>query len=81
MDPNEKPSKEILNAWHADRLNWKLGIFYFNKKDKRIFLRKRIGYLGWTVNFANPFSYLVLIGISAFSIIVTNLILWKLSIL
>ena len=29
--------------------------FYWNPKDKRMFVPKRWGY-GWTVNFANPFS-------------------------
>jgi len=28
----EKPSEETLRQWHADPDNWKLGIFYFNKK-------------------------------------------------
>jgi uncharacterized membrane protein len=34
---------------------WKLGVFYYNKQDKRLFPPKRMG-LGWTVNFANPLS-------------------------
>ncbi|WP_346983733.1 DUF5808 domain-containing protein [Chryseobacterium sp. POE27] len=34
---------------------WKLGVFYYNKQDKRLFPPKRTG-LGWTVNFANPLS-------------------------
>ncbi len=37
-------------------------IFYWNPKDKRILVPKRYG-VGWTVNFANPFSILVLVGI------------------
>lgn len=47
---------------------WKLGIFYYNKEDKRLFPPKRFG-LGWTVNFANPLS------IIAFLIILTVLVL------
>ena len=35
---------------------WKLGIFYFNPKDKRIFPPKRMKGLAWTINFANPWS-------------------------
>ncbi|MCS3530377.1 DUF5808 domain-containing protein [Chryseobacterium sp. JUb7] len=35
--------------------HWKLGLFYFNKEDKRLFPPKRFG-LGWTINFANPWS-------------------------
>lgn len=33
----------------------KLGVFYYNKQDKRLFPPKRMG-LGWTVNFVNPLS-------------------------
>ena len=54
---NKKPSKETIDAWHKDPANWKLGIFYFNREDKRIFPPKRIAMLGWTINFANPFSF------------------------
>jgi uncharacterized membrane protein len=36
-DTQEKPGNEIINQWHDDSSNWKLGIFYFNKKDKRVF--------------------------------------------
>lgn len=35
--------------------NWKWGVFYFNKADKRIFPPKYAG-IGWTINFANPLS-------------------------
>ncbi len=67
MNIENKPDKETLEQWHADPANWKLGVFYYNKKDKRIFPPKRIGYLGWTINFANPLSIgafvLMLVGI------------------
>jgi uncharacterized membrane protein len=33
----EKPSKETLDKWHKDPNNWTLGLFYYNKEDKRIF--------------------------------------------
>lgn len=63
MNLNQKPDFETLNRWHDDPSNWKYGIFYYNKEDKRIFPPKRIALLGWTVNFANPYSYLSLIGL------------------
>ena len=47
--------------WHADPKNWKWGIFYYNKEDKRILPPKRIGWLGWTINFANTWSVVVFI--------------------
>jgi uncharacterized membrane protein len=55
-----KPDRETLDAWHNDTANWKLGILYYNKQDKRLFPPKRIG-CGWTANFANPFSIISLL--------------------
>ena len=63
MEPESKPKKEIYDEWHNDSSNWRMGIFYFNKKDKRIFPPKRIKYLGWTVNFANPYSVLTIVAV------------------
>ena len=56
-----KPSKETLDQWHRDPNNWKWGLFYFNKQDKRLLPPKKLAALGWTVNFANPLSILILI--------------------
>ena len=57
--------------WRKDPNNWKWSEFYFNKEDKRIFPPKRNKYLGWTINFSNPKSYiafillvLIIIGLS-----------------
>ena len=58
--PPEKANKEISEQWRKDPSNWKLGIFYYNKNDKRIFCPKRFGW-GWTVNFANPRSVFALL--------------------
>ncbi len=44
---------------------------YWNPKDKRIFVPKRSG-VGWTINFANPFSILL----SFIFIIIVTLILY-----
>ncbi|MCU6712469.1 DUF5808 domain-containing protein [Paenibacillus sp. J5C_2022] len=44
--------------------HWKLGQFYFNPKDPAIFVEKRFG-VGWTMNFARPLGWLILIGIIA----------------
>lgn len=46
--------------------HWKWGLFYFNKEDKRIFPPKRIPWMGWTVNFANPKSILAFLIMLAF---------------
>lgn len=63
MEKSDKPTKETFDKWHNDPSNWKWGIFYFNKNDKRIFPPKKIKLLGWTVNFANPISILVFLAL------------------
>lgn len=55
-----------------DPSNWILGIFYFNKKDKRIFPPKRLSLLGWTINFANPFSIMTFVAIILLMILFSN---------
>jgi uncharacterized membrane protein len=58
--------EELHKQWHADPNNWKWGVFYFNREDKRLLVPKRIALLGWTINFANPRSilfFLVFIGV------------------
>jgi len=41
--------------------NYKWGILYFNKKDSRLFAPKHENQRGWTINFANPLSYIFII--------------------
>jgi uncharacterized membrane protein len=60
-------------SWRNDPENYKFGIFYFNPNDPRIFVPKRIKELGWTLNFANPFSWLIIIGIITFAILLGKL--------
>ena len=67
----ENQNQETENNWHKDPYNWIWGIFYFNRKDKRIFLPKRIEWMGITINFANPKSILaVVIMLVFFSFII-----------
>ncbi len=60
MQSPEKPSKEIIEMWHKDPNNWKLGLFYFNNNDNRIFVSKRISMLGMTFNFAKPITWIIM---------------------
>lgn len=53
--------------------NYKWGIFYFNPKDPRVILPKRNRLLGWTVNFASPYSYLIIFFIVGTAILVDYL--------
>lgn len=51
-----------------DPSNYKWGIFYYNGEDPRVFVPKNFG-IGYTLNFANPNSYLVIGGIIIFAIV------------
>jgi uncharacterized membrane protein len=74
MTKKEKPNKETKDSWHSDPSNWILGMFYFNREDKRIFPPKRIAQLGWTINFANPVSILVIAAIIALVIVIGEIL-------
>ncbi len=54
-EKEEKEKKEEENSHY-------FLIFYWNPKDKRVFVPKRYGF-GWTINFGNPWSVLSLITI------------------
>lgn len=41
---------------------WKAGSFYYNPDDPALFVQKRLG-LGYTLNFANPWSWVLLLGL------------------
>jgi uncharacterized membrane protein len=77
MNISEKPSKETLDKWHKDPNNWKYGIFYYNKEDKRLLPPKRQEWMGLTINFANSKSVLFFVGMMAFFIFVTLFIVLK----
>jgi len=57
-----KPDKEILDSMSKNHNNWN-GIFYFNRKDPRLIVPKIQPSMGWTLNFASPYTYITLIGI------------------
>jgi uncharacterized membrane protein len=67
-----KPSKETKENWLKDDKYWIWGMFYFNPEDKRIFPPKRIPWMGWTVNFANPISILMAVILIVSLIGITN---------
>jgi uncharacterized membrane protein len=61
--------KQFLDEMSKDPGNWK-GLFYFNRKDPRIFVPKLNPSMGWTLNFASPYAYFTLIGIVLVIIVV-----------
>ncbi|MCE1199443.1 MAG: DUF5808 domain-containing protein [Marinilabiliales bacterium] len=40
--------------------HYKWALIYWNRQDRRLFVPKRLG-IGYTLNFANPLAYLVLL--------------------
>jgi len=53
--------------------NYKLGLFYFNRSDNRIFVPKLLSRTGWTLNFARPGAYLIVVGLVFLIVIVSYL--------
>jgi uncharacterized membrane protein len=71
---NPTPDKDTLKKWSADPNNWKWGIFYYNKEDKRLMPPKKNPAMGFTINFANKksvlfFLLLILVPITIVSIV------------
>ena len=56
---NTMDNNESENEMNNDPANWTWNIIYFNPKDKRLFVPKRIPIMGMTLNFANPNSFLI----------------------
>ncbi len=48
--------------------HWKLGVIYHNPENPSLWVPKRFG-LGWTLNFANPFSWLMLAALAALPLV------------
>ena len=62
MARSEKPSPEKKKEWLENPKYWKwAGSIYFNPEDKRLLPPKRHPHMGWTVNFGNPYSVLLLL--------------------
>ncbi len=45
---------------HDNPDNWR-GIFYFNRKDPRVIVPKLNPSMGWTLNFRNIYSYVLIV--------------------
>ena len=59
-----------LNQMHADPDNWHLVFFYICPADPRIVVKKRIGAMGWTLNFARPLAipFLVILVAASYGV-------------
>lgn len=56
--PNE-PDKNTQDEWQRDPSNWVWGVFYFNRKDKRLAVPKKVEWMGITINFAHPLAFTI----------------------
>jgi uncharacterized membrane protein len=84
MSPNKKttedwrdndPDKETSERWKNNPNNWKFGGFiYYNKEDKRLFVTKKVEWMGTTINFANPKWFLFMIVFISFYVFITFMI-------
>lgn len=59
------------NNVNPDKYLW--GIFYYDPDDRRVFVPKFNRWMGYTVNFASPYSWIVIQGIILFSILINFL--------
>jgi uncharacterized membrane protein len=55
-----------------DPENYKWGLFYFNPDDLRGVVPKRNRRMGWTLNFAQPLAWVIILGIIAFAVIMSR---------
>ncbi|WP_264535016.1 DUF5808 domain-containing protein [Flavobacterium sp. N1736] len=69
----QKPTQEDYNNWHNDPNNWHLGMFYYNKADKRMFVPKKLKWAGFTINFGNPLAILITVAFLFFMYTLTQL--------
>lgn len=58
----KKHSNQDYDLMSKNLNNWR-GPFYVNRKDPRFIVPKLTPSLGWTLNFANPYAYLSIIGL------------------
>jgi len=63
-----KAGREIENSMNKNPNNWK-GIFYFNRKDYRLIVPKKNPYMGWTLNFSSPYTYLFISALVAIALL------------
>ena len=70
QEDRERSKEQPVN----DDEHWKLGFIYFNANDPSFTVEKRYG-IGWTINFARPLSWVLLLFIIA--IVVISIVLSK----
>lgn len=64
--------QDELDKMKNDPDNYKWGFFYSNPADPRCFVPRKTG-IGWSLNFANPYAYLVIVSIFIFAVLIGNI--------
>lgn len=54
-----------------DDTQWKVGMFYFNRSDPSILVGRRFG-IGWTLNFGNPRSWIIIASMLSIYVVVAS---------
>ena len=52
--------------------NYKWGIFYYNREDLRGIVPKRNKWMGYTLNFAQPLAWVIILGIVVFAVVMSH---------
>lgn len=55
-----------LDRMIHDPVNYKWYIIYFNPRDPRAIVPKRKKNIAWTLNFANPYSWMIVLAVILF---------------
>ena len=63
-----------LDRMIHDPNNYKWYIIYFNPRDTRVIVPKRKKNIAWTLNFANPYSWMIVLAVILF-IYILNILL------
>lgn len=71
MKSRKKP-RPLSHHENFESDNYKWGFLYYDPSDHRIIVPKRIAWMGWTLNFANPFSYIIIACIIVVAILLNN---------
>lgn len=69
----EQFNHEELNRMRNDPDNYKWGFFYYNPNDHRVFVPRRKG-IGLSLNWANPYAYLIIFGIVLFAVLMGEIL-------
>lgn len=43
--------------------HYRWGFLFYDPTDHRVIVPKRVAWMGWTFNFASPFTYMIILGV------------------